>query len=295
MESEGKIKDNPDPEKDNSQSNKNLVSSDPETISNQGETVQEKPVPEPSDDHSELENLLLHFWQKIYSNVILRLILRKILLTILIITLLIFIFSWFIYIIPYLQETGKGNKHQTINKTELKNDPAYKKQMSQLAKDEQKLFRKFVAYTPGQSYLVINTTDNRFSLYRNKKLVREGFCSTGSYTRLTNAEGSRHWIFKTPKGRFWIQEKITSPLWVRPDWSFVEEGLPIPPKNDESRYEYGVLGDYAMSLGDGYLIHGTIYKRFLGMPVTHGCVRLNDDDLEAIYNTLNIGSKVYIF
>jgi L,D-transpeptidase ErfK/SrfK len=55
------------------------------------------------------------------------------------------------------------------------------------------------------------------------------------------------------------------------------------------------LGDYALAIGDGYLIHGTIYKRFLGMPVTHGCVRLNDEDLEVIYNTLNIGSKVYIF
>ena len=164
-----------------------------------------------------------------------------------------------------------------------------------LDRDTQRLTRKFAAYTPGQSYLVINTTDNRFSLYRNKKPVREGFCSTGSYTRLTNTEGSRQWIFKTPKGQFWIQQKITSPLWVRPDWSFVEEGLPIPPPNDESRYEYGVLGDYAMSLGDGYLIHGTLYKRFLGMPVTHGCVRLNDEDLEAIYNTLNIGSKVFIF
>ena len=68
-----------------------------------------------------------------------------------------------------------------------------------------------------------------------------------------------------------------------------------PPKDDFSRYEYGVLGDYALAIGDGYLIHGTIYKRFLGMPVTHGCVRLNDEDLEVIYNTLNIGSKVYIF
>jgi hypothetical protein len=194
-----------------------------------------------------------------------------------------------------LQETGKGEKVQPVNIAELKNDAAYKKQILQLGKDTQRLSRKFNAYTPGQSYLVINTTDNRFSLYRNRTLIRDGFCSTGSYTRLTNAEGSRQWIFKTPKGRFWIHEKITSPLWVRPDWSFVEEGIPIPPANDESRYEYGVLGDYAMSLGDGYLIHGTIYKRFLGMPVTHGCVRLNDDDLEAIYNTLNIGSKVYIF
>ena len=75
----------------------------------------------------------------------------------------------------------------------------------------------------------------------------------------------------------------------------LKKDLPIPPKDDFSRYEYGVLGDYALAIGDGYMIHGTIYKRFLGMPVTHGCVRLNDEDLEVIYNTLNIGSKVYIF
>ena len=50
-----------------------------------------------------------------------------------------------------------------------------------------------------------------------------------------------------------------------------------------------------MDLGDSYMIHGTIYKRFLGMPVTHGCVRLNDEDLEVVYNTVSVGSKVYIF
>jgi len=33
----------------------------------------------------------------------------------------------------------------------------------------------------------------------------------------------------------------------------------------------------------------------MGMPVTHGCVRLGDDDLVIVFNTLNIGSKVYIF
>jgi len=31
------------------------------------------------------------------------------------------------------------------------------------------------------------------------------------------------------------------------------------------------------------------------MPVTHGCIRLNDDDLEAVFNALSIGSKVYIY
>jgi hypothetical protein len=244
---------------------------------------------------SELIQMLSGFLKKVWYNQLLRKITAKLLLVVAVVTSFLFILSIFIYIVPGIQELSGGKKIEFTNSDEVKNDPEYKKQLAVLKKDVQRLSWKYSSYTPGQSYLVINTTDNKFSLYRNKKLVREGFCSSGSYTRLSTAEGTRQWIFKTPKGKFWIQQKIVKPLWIRPDWSFVEEGLPIPPADDESRYEYGVLGDYAMSLGDGYLIHGTIYKRFLGMPVTHGCVRLNDEDLEAIFNTLNIGSKVYIF
>lgn len=258
-------------------------------------TINERMDNVSANGQSELIVMLSEYWHKIINNQLLIEVGKKTLLITAIILFVLFIFSFFLYIVPGMQELFKGRKLRTTNITELKNDPAYKKQLLTLSRDVQRLSRKFTSYTPGQSYLVINTTNNRFLLYRNKKLLREGFCSSGSYTRLTNAEGSRQWIFKTPKGKFWIQQKIIKPLWIRPDWSFVEEGLSIPPPDDESRYEYGVLGDYAMSLGDGYLIHGTIYKRFLGMPVTHGCVRLNDEDLEAIYNTLNIGSKVYIF
>lgn len=204
------------------------------------------------------------------------------------------IFMFVFYAVPALQEIPSPGKTQITSSKELKENPEYKKTITALTRENQRLAKKYDSYTSGQSYIVINTTDNRFYLYRNRKLVREGFCSSGSYTML-KTEGERKWIFKTPKGKYRIQGKISSPVWRKPDWAFVEEGLPIPPADHPSRYEYGVLGDYALSIGDGYLIHGTIYKRFLGMPVTHGCVRLNDEDLEAVYNTLSIGSKVYIF
>jgi lipoprotein-anchoring transpeptidase ErfK/SrfK len=197
-------------------------------------------------------------------------------------------------VVPVLKELSPRQKTEITNNQELKKDALYKKQIGLLTKDIQRFSLKFNGYTSGQSYVVINTIENKFALYTNKKLVREGFCSSGSYTMLQTS-GNKKWIFKTPKGKYWIRGKTTNPVWKRPDWSFVEEGSPIPSANDQSRYEYGVLGDYALALGDGYMIHGTIYKRFLGMPVTHGCVRLNDDDLKVIYNTLNIGSKVYIF
>ncbi|HKK42870.1 MAG TPA: L,D-transpeptidase [Bacteroidales bacterium] len=200
----------------------------------------------------------------------------------------------FLYLVPALNEMAPVKEIKANSYPDLKKSREYRNETAAVSRDIQRLERKYNVNTSGQSYIVINTTDNRFCLYRNKKLIREGFCSSGSYT-LLKTDNDRKWIFKTPKGKYWVRGKTTNPVWKRPDWSFVEEGLPIPPADDQSRYEYGVLGDYALSIGDGYLIHGTIYKRFLGMPVTHGCVRLNDDDLKVIFNTLSVGSKVYIF
>jgi lipoprotein-anchoring transpeptidase ErfK/SrfK len=204
------------------------------------------------------------------------------------------LFLFVIYGVPALKEMAPHKSREISGNKDLTKDPEYKKQIGLLSKDVQKLSVKFNAYTSGQSYIVVNTTENRFYLYKNKQLVREGSCSTGSYKKLQTASG-KSWTFKTPRGKFTIQGKRTHPAWHRPDWSFIEEGSPIPPKDSPLRWETGVLGDYAMDLGDSYMIHGTIYKRFLGMPVTHGCVRLNDDDLEIVFNTLSVGSKVYIF
>lgn len=254
----------------------------------------------PSEQESEINGdsgkiqISQSFWHNFIKNERLKGILSRVLYVIIAFISALFLFIFFVYITPAMMEIPSGVRNSVTNSSELKKDAAYKKQITAMNRDVQRITRKYNSYTSGQSYLVINTTDNLFYLYRNKKLVREGHCSTGSLKMLKTEEG-RSWIFKTPKGKFMIQGKQTNPVWTRPDWAYVEEGLPIPPKNDHSRYEPNVLGDYKLTLGEGYMIHGTIYKRFLGMPVTHGCVRLNDEDLEAIFNTLSIGSKVYIF
>lgn len=212
-----------------------------------------------------------------------------------ILAILIFLASVPLYMAPALQHSwGKSRAECKVDSTLLKNR-AIQRQIRATENEITRLERRLASFIPTQTYLVVNTVDNRFFLYRNRKLMREGFCSSGSYTLLKTEDGEKEWIFKTPRGRFTIQGKITHPVWRKPDWAFVEEGLPVPSPSDPSRYEYGVLGDYAMSIGDGYLIHGTLYKRLLGMPVTHGCIRLNDDDLEAVFNALSVGSKVYIY
>jgi L,D-transpeptidase YbiS len=156
------------------------------------------------------------------------------------------------------------------------------------------LDKKLASKIPKSFFLVINSSTNEFSLFKGTQLIKKDKCSTGSYILLKNGDQQK-WMFKTPKGEFSIRSKTTSPVWKKPDWAFVEEGLPVPSANHSSRYEYGVLGDYALNLGQGYLIHGTLYQRYLGLPVTHGCIRLNDENLELVYKSLAVGSKVYIY
>ncbi len=102
------------------------------------------------------------------------------------------------------------------------------------------------------------------------------------------------WVFDTPRGQFTIQSKLVNPVWVKPDWAFLEEGQAVPVDPLE-RLEPGTLGDYALGFGQGYFIHGTLYPRLLGQNVTHGCIRLNDEDLRAVFKLTDIGTPVLIF
>lgn len=162
-----------------------------------------------------------------------------------------------------------------------------------LEKDISKLQAKLDKFTPTDAYIVINTTDNHFYLYKGKQLIRDGMCSTGKNEKLVSEQGDN--TFYTPQGVRKVQRKQPDPVWAKPNWAFIEEGLPIPPLGDASRFESGTLGAYKLEIGNGYMIHGTIYKRFMGLSVTHGCIRLGDEDLEVVYNTMQVGSKVYIF
>lgn len=156
-----------------------------------------------------------------------------------------------------------------------------------------KLFARVTRFSPAGTYIVVDTGTNHLYLMQGEKIMRDAPCSTGSGSRLVDIAGRRVWIFNTPRGEFEVLRKIVDPVWTKPDWAFIEDGEPIP-KNFADRRDPDVLGRYALQLPDGYLIHGSIYKRTIGMSVTHGCVRLGDEDLEAVFKAAQIGTKVYI-
>jgi hypothetical protein len=157
------------------------------------------------------------------------------------------------------------------------------------------LRKKMEGLKPRGIHIVIDSCENRLFIKKGDEVVREAVVSCGSGGILVEPGGKkRTWIFDTPRGEFHVKSKIVHPYWVKPDWAFIEEGEPIP-KDPSDRVEAGTLGDYALGFGDGYFIHGTLYTRLLGRNVTHGCVRVGDEDLKALFRSVPVGAKIYIY
>jgi lipoprotein-anchoring transpeptidase ErfK/SrfK len=173
--------------------------------------------------------------------------------------------------------------------------PVAEKDVPQAQRNVQQLEKRMAGLLPRGLYIVIDTAANRLYLKEGSKVVREAVVSCGSGVVLEEPGGKkRSWVFDTPRGEFTVKSKITNPYWVKPDWAFIEEGEAIP-KGMEDRIEAGTLGDYALGFGQGYFIHGTLYTRLLGRNVTHGCVRVGDEDLKAVFKAVPVGAKIYIY
>ena len=173
--------------------------------------------------------------------------------------------------------------------------PVPEKDVAKVERNVQQLERRMAGLRPRGPHIVIDTAANRLFLKDGDRIVREAVVSCGSCVVLEEPGGKkRSWVFDTPRGEFFVKSKITNPYWVKPDWAFIEEGEAIP-KELEDRIEAGTLGDYALGFGQGYFIHGTLYSRLLGRNVTHGCVRVGDEDLKAVFKAVPIGAKIYIY
>jgi L,D-transpeptidase ErfK/SrfK len=157
------------------------------------------------------------------------------------------------------------------------------------------LEKRLAALAPRrETYIVVDTFYNRLRIYKGQELLREAVCSTGSGVRLRDPRNGKEWVFDTPQGEVKIWRKRRDPVWVKPDWAFIEEGYE-PPRGMRDRIDDYSLGDYALDMPDGYIIHGTVFKTLLGRRVTHGCIRLGDEDLEYAYKTVPVGARVFLF
>ena len=153
---------------------------------------------------------------------------------------------------------------------------------------------RLAALAPEGAYAIVDTASNTLTLRQGERVLRTAIVSAGSGSVLRDPTGRRHWVFDTPSGVRSVQSKIKHPVWVKPDWAFIEEGESAPVRYND-RLDPGAMGEYAIGLGNGYFIHGTLYTRLLGRNVTHGCVRVGDQDLKTIFQALSMGARVILF
>jgi hypothetical protein len=128
-----------------------------------------------------------------------------------------------------------------------------------------------------KNVIVIRRGSNRLFLYRFDRLRRQFRVATGQST------------YPTPLGRFNIQVMWRNPWWYPPNSRWARGQKPIPPGPNNP------LGTRWMGLSaPGVGIHGTPNPASIGYSVSHGCIRMYISDAEWLFNTVNVGTTVFI-
>jgi lipoprotein-anchoring transpeptidase ErfK/SrfK len=131
--------------------------------------------------------------------------------------------------------------------------------------------------TAFKNTIVIRRGSNRLFLYRYQRL-REAF-------RVATGQSQ----YPTPLGRFHVLVKWRNPWWYPPNSRWAKGQKPIPPGPNNP------LGTRWMGLSSpGVGIHGTPNPASIGYSLSHGCIRMYISDAEWLFNTIDIGTTVFI-
>lgn len=124
--------------------------------------------------------------------------------------------------------------------------------------------------------LVLRVSQRRVFLYEGDQVI-------ASYPVAVGKPG-----WETPTGSFKITHKVKNPIWENP---FTGQVVPAGAGNP--------LGDRLMvfaQLGNrGFVgFHGTTNESLIGQAVSHGCVRMRNDDIRALFEKVQVGVPVIV-
>ena len=149
---------------------------------------------------------------------------------------------------------------------------------------------RFILPDVARTGIVLNLPEKR--LYYFPKPPRDGKPQV-----ITYPIGIGRMDWETPLGKTRIVSKVAAPSW-RPPASIKAEHLELYGEQLPDVVPAGPdnpLGAYAMRLGiPGYLIHGTNKRDGVGSRVSHGCVRLYPEDIEALFEVVPVNTSVTI-
>ncbi|MFK8182068.1 MAG: L,D-transpeptidase [Phormidesmis sp.] len=99
------------------------------------------------------------------------------------------------------------------------------------------------------------------------------------------AVGQDDW--QTPTGEFNVMAKRENPAWQHP---ITKDAIAPGPENPLGTRWIAFWSDGQAQIG----FHGTNQEDLIGEAVSHGCVRMRNKDIEALYEKVSVGAKVTV-
>lgn len=123
--------------------------------------------------------------------------------------------------------------------------------------------------------LELRLSERRLMVYRGEMLIAH-------YSVAVGREG-----WQTPTGEFSVTQKQIEPTWEHP---FTGELVPPGPGNPLGSRWIGFWSDGRNLIG----FHGTPDESVIGSAVSHGCVRMRDEDIRALYEIVSVDTRVVV-
>ncbi|MEQ8382136.1 MAG: L,D-transpeptidase [Coleofasciculus sp. A1-SPW-01] len=99
------------------------------------------------------------------------------------------------------------------------------------------------------------------------------------------AVGQPGW--ETPTGNFKVLRKQRNPIWRQP---ITGDLIPTGPDNPLGDRWIGFWSDEYHQIG----FHGTNDEDLVGQPVSHGCLRMRNADIQALYEQIQVGTPILV-
>lgn len=126
-----------------------------------------------------------------------------------------------------------------------------------------------------QIHLILSLSDREVSVQEDEEVI----------ATYPVAVGKPGW--ETPTGEFEVRNMVRNPSWQNP-WT--GEVIPAGKNNPLGRRWISFWSDGKNSIG----FHGTPDESVMGEAVSHGCVRMRNEDVTKMFEKVNLGTKVIV-
>jgi hypothetical protein len=141
-----------------------------------------------------------------------------------------------------------------------------------------------------QFYISIDSAKHKLQLRLGKEIAREADVQIGEAKTLT--AGGKTWTFTPLKGAFNVTGKETDYVWPVAEWVYALHGEAAPQERPSMK---NWLGQYVITLPDGYVIHSPPPEKSPLQGPKPGSFMVPADDLAAIWPRITKETRVYIF